>query len=420
MQQRVKVLKNWVKKLIHIVYNSFPVLLFLLIISVLFFHLDITVHGRGYLEVKNKNMVIEHANGGKVNNLYVREGDKVKEGQLLAVIDNSYITEDYNKSKTNLDSLRMKEQRLLAEINQNNFTLPANMDAILFEQEHSEYMSRLNLLKKSLDIAESTEQQKVSMLEQLHTQTDGLLKEREIGRKQVSIVKSLVGSGAVSPSNFLSAQSELQKTENMMSNIRAQQDTLNIEIEQAKLNKLKIKADFKSKSQEELLKVQDSINEGVAKETAVSTRQGQAKILSPVDGTIQHLAKANAGSVIAPGGEILTILPDNVPVVVVVKVKPEERDKLWQGMNSRIKVNSFGNNNNEILLGKVDVISSDSIEDRDGRYYKVQIEVADSSGLEDIYPGMSVDAYLTVGKRSVFQYIFKPIYSGLSTALNEL
>lgn len=419
MRQNFKASERTFKEILFIIFNYYPSILLTLFISLLFLKIDITVHAKGYLEVKNKNMVIEHANGGRINNLYVREGDEVRKGQLLAVIDNSYISEDYNKNKINLESLRMKEHRLLAEINQTDFDSSVDDESILFEQEHAEYISRLGLLKKSLDIAQAAEQQKSSMLEQLHIQEKGLLKEREIGLKQVSIVKSLVSSGAVSSSNYLSAQNELQKTENMLLNVRAQQDTLKIEVDQAKLNIVKVKTDFISKSQEELLRVQDSINEALAKQGAVSRRQEQAKILSPVDGTVQHLAKANAGSVISPGGEILTILPDNVPVVVIVKVKPEDRDKLWRGMMSRINVNTLGGVNNSPLGGTVDVISSDSIEERDIRYYKVQIGVSDISGRKDIYPGMSVDVYFTVGKRSVFQYLFKPLYNGLSTALNE-
>lgn len=407
------------EKTFFFVRHYYPFFLLLFFTTLLFFKIDITIHAKGYLEVKNKNLVIEHTNGGRVNNLYVREGDKVSKGQLLALIDNSYVSEDFNKNKINLSSFRMKERRLIAEINQTDFTPPTDGDTTFFDQEYAEFESRLGVLKKSLDIAQSAEQQKRSMLEQLHIQEKGLLKEKDIGSKQVNIVKSLVSSGAVSSSNYLSAQNELQKTDNMLLNVRAQQATLNIEVEQAKLNIVKVKTDFISKSQEELLKVQDSINEALAKQSAVSRRQEQAKVISPVDGTVQHLAKANAGSVIAPGGEILTILPDNVPIVVMVKVKPEDRDKLWQGMISRINVNTLGNTNNTPMIGTVDVISSDSIEDRDSRYYKVQIGVNDTSGKKDIYPGMSVDAYLTVGKRSVFQYIFKPLYSGISTALNE-
>nr|WP_176454432.1 HlyD family type I secretion periplasmic adaptor subunit [Enterobacter asburiae] len=395
-------------------------LLLVFFISVLFLNVNVTVHARGYLEVKNKNIVIEHANGGRINNLYVREGDRVKKGQLLAVIDNSYVSEDYEKNRTNLESLRMKELRLLAQINKVDFVSSLDGQSTLFEQEYAEYISQMELLKKSLDIAQSAEKQKTSMLGQLRTQENGLLKEKEIAIKQVDIVKSLVSSGAVSSSNYLSAKNDYQKIENMLLNVVAQQETLKVEIEQAKLNVAKVSTDFISKSQQELLRIQDQINEAQAKQGAVSRRQEQAKILSSVDGTVQNMAKANAGAVISPGGEILTILPDNVPVVVIVKVKPEERDKLWQGMSSRINVNTLGGVGNIPLNGVISVISSDSIEERDGRYYKVEISVNNISETTQVYPGMSADVYLTVGKRSIFQYIFKPLRNGLSTALNEL
>ena len=397
----------------------FPILVLLLLFSLLFLNLDISIDAKGYLEVKNRNVVIEHPSGGKVEKLLVREGTKVKAGQLLAVIDNSYITEDFNRNRSNLESLRVREQRLLAEIRQQDFVMTDEMDRKLFEQELSAYISRQESLNKALNIAKTSQQQKESMLEQLNTQINGLVKERSLGQKQVNIVQSLVSKGAVSSSNYLAAQTELQKTENALRNIQAQKETLNIEIAQAALNIAKIRDDFKAKSEEELLEVRGSINEAVAKQSTVTNRKEQEQIYSPVDGTIQLLTKTNSGSVIPPGGEILTILPDNMPIIVVVKVKPEDRDKLWEGMESKIRINSLGTNNSGFLVGKVEVISSDSIEDREGRYYKVQIAVEQNTLSEKIYPGMSVNAYLTVGKRSVFQYIFKPLYGGLSTALQE-
>lgn len=403
----------------QIIYRFFPLVLLVGIILSFCLPLDITVHARGYLEVKNRNVIIEHANGGRIEKLYVREGDKVQKGQLLAVIDNSYVTEDYNKNQVSLQSLRMKELRLLAEINQAPFILPENGDMELFNQELAVFTNRQTSLQKSLQISKTAEAQKVSELAQLETQLSGLQKEKNIAQKQVDIVKSLVSSGAVSSSNFLSAQNDLQKIENTLRNVDAQQKTLRIEIEQAKLNISKIHDDFKTKSQEELLQVQDNINEALARENTITTRKNQDQIFSPVNGSIQSLAKTNPGSVIASGGEILTILPDDVPVVVVVKVKPEDRDKLWDGMKSRIKVNSFGNSQNETLFGEVEVISSDSIEDREGRYYKVQIAVSNEAEGDKLYPGMSVDAYLNVGQRSVFQYLFKPLVNGFSTALSE-
>ncbi|WP_273818489.1 HlyD family type I secretion periplasmic adaptor subunit [Providencia rettgeri] len=403
----------------QIIYRFFPLVLLVGIILSFCLPLDITVHARGYLEVKNRNVIIEHANGGRIEKLYVREGDKVQKGQLLAVIDNSYVTEDYNKNQVSLQSLRMKELRLLAEINQAPFILPENGDMELFNQELAVFTNRQTSLQKSLQISKTAEAQKVSELAQLETQLSGLQKEKNIAQKQVDIVKSLVSSGAVSSSNFLSAQNDLQKIENTLRNVDAQQKTLRIEIEQAKLNISKIHDDFKTKSQEQLLQVQDNINEALARENTITTRKNQDQIFSPVNGSIQSLAKTNPGSVIASGGEILTILPDDVPVVVVVKVKPEDRDKLWDGMKSRIKVNSFGNSQNETLFGEVEVISSDSIEDREGRYYKVQIAVSNPTEEDKLYPGMSVDAYLNVGQRSVFQYLFKPLVNGFSTALSE-
>lgn len=403
----------------QVTYRFFPLILMVGVILSFCLSLDITVHARGYLEVKNRNVVIEHANGGRIEELYVREGDKVRKGQLLAVIDNSYVTEDYNKNQVSLQSLRMKELRLIAEINQAPFVLPENGDTELFNQELAVFKNHQASLQKSLQISKTAEAQKVSELAQLATQLSGLQKEKNIARKQVDIVKSLVSSGAVSSSNYLSAQNDLQKIENTLMNVEAQQKTLCIEIEQAKLNISKINDDFKTKSQEELLQVQDNINEAFARENTITTRKNQDQIFSPVNGSVQSLTKTNSGSVIASGGEILTILPDDVPVVVVVKVKPEDRDKLWDGMKSRIKVNSFGNSQNETLYGEVEVISSDSIEDREGRYYKVQIAVSNPTEGDNLYPGMSVDAYLNVGQRSVFQYLFKPLVNGFSTALSE-
>jgi len=393
----------------------------ILLIALLAMNVDISIQAHGYLQIKDKNIVVEHSIGGRVEKLFVREGQEVEKGEPLVVIDNSYVSEEYSKSKSLVSVLSMRIERIRSEISGQSFSFNNNsVDTLAYQQEFEVYQANKKNYEDELKISLSVEDERRSELRSNQTLIDGLRKQLEYDQKQVKLVAGLVKVGAAAQGTLLTRRSEEQKTLNDLNNAISKLSILNDQVAKAKLDTEKIRKAYISEKQNELLKVQDQLAEAQAKLSGAHDRKQQEQILSPVRGLIQKLTKSHEGSVIAPGGEILEITPKDVPVVASVKLETKDRDKIWIGMPVKVEINGYERAAENSLKGSVILISADSFsEERGARYYLVEVSIDQKDIKSKLYPGMSIVSYFLIGKRSVAEYFFKPLLKGASHAFAE-
>lgn len=396
---------------------------FVLLAAILIMKVDISIQAHGYLQIKDKNVVVEHPIGGRVEKLFVREGQEIEKGQPLAIIDNSYVSEEYSKNKSLVGVLKVRIERIRSEISGKEFVYSGEEysdDGLAYRHEFDVYQANRKNYEDELKISQSVEDERRSELLSNKILIDGLRKQLEYDQKQVKMVEGLVKVGAAAQGTLLTRRSEEQKTVNDLNNAISKSNILSDQVAKAKLDTEKIKKAYISEKQNELLKVQDQLAEAQAKLSGAHDRKQQEKILSPVRGMIQKLTKSHEGSVIAPGGEILEITPKDVPVVASVKLETKDRDKIWVGMPVKVEINGYERAAEHSLKGSVTLISADSFsEERGARYYQVEISIDQNEIKSKLYPGMSIVSYFLIGKRSIFEYFFKPLLKGASHALSE-
>lgn len=387
------------------------------------FRLDVLVHGSGVIRVETHNIVVQDANGGQIEKLLVREGQTVREGQLLAVMDNTYVSEEFARNSATLDTLRLREQRLGAELGNTPFDppMPASAEqAKTVASEKALYDSRQRALGEAASISQVQADQRLAQSAELRTRIGDLGKEVALIQQQVDMIEPLVRKGAAAEGVLLQKRSDLQSAQSALNEARAKAPRLVAEEREYRLKAEQIKTDFLADAQKQLSQVRDELAQASAKATASQDRRRQAQIESPADGVIQRVVNPHAGAVVKPGGDLFEIAPTAVPLVAQVRIRPEDRDKIWQGMPARIHVNAFGNSYADTLDGRVAVVSADALGDeRTGRFYDVTVEVPKSHLKKPIYPGMAVDSYLLAGHRSLAQYLLKPLMTGASAALSE-
>ena len=389
---------------------------------VFFLKVDVMVHGRGYLQIKDRNILIEHPDGGKINKLLVREGELVREGQLLAIIDNSYIAEEAAKAIQQKRIYQIRMQRIKAELNNLSFVIPENIsddEGKYYHQERETYLSNINNYHNELTLSESIEKQRNTELETNLIKIEGLQKDIKYAEEQLKLVSNLVKIQAAAKSTLLMRQAELQKIKNELDSSRSMTKVLRTALETAQLDTEKIKGEYKQSRNKELLQVQELLSENEAKLVGVNARKGQSKISSPVSGRIQKLFKSHQGSVLPAGGALFEITPDNVPVIAVIKLDTKDRDKVWSGMPVKLDIGGTGASKSAPVAGHVELVSADSFSDERGyRYYQTDI-IFESKATETVYPGMVVDAYILTGQRSIASYLFSPVITGASRAFSE-
>lgn len=398
--------------------------LLLMLFSLLFMKVDVTVNAHGYLQIKNKNIVVEHQSGGRIEKMYVTEGEQVKQGQVLAVIDNSYVTEEYNKSRLQVLNLTARKKRLLSELNDDDFAFTGDQSSEeykAFQSEYEYYLADKNNHENEMNVSRSLEAQKQAELDANKVRIEGLTLEVAYDDQQVKMISGLVKIGAAAQGSLLAKKSEAQRAKNDLDNAISDKDVLTKELSKLRLDTSKLDKNYKVEKQTELLKLKDELSDAATKLAGASERKNQDEILSPVNGKMQKVSKSHEGSLVAPGGELFEIAPTDVPVVAAVRLETRDRDKVWTGMKAKVEINGLNKVIGDSLSGTVGVISADSLSDehQQTRYYEVEVKLDKADSLKNIYPGMSVDVYINTGSRSISEYLLKPMLQGAKHAFSE-
>ena len=349
--------------------------------------LDEQTNAEGKVIPTTQNQMIQSLEGGILDVIYVKEGDIVKQGQPLVEIDNTLFLAELREAQSKKYSLLAKIARLDAEAN--------NSAEVKFNPE---IMQQQELIQRELSLLNS---RKLKFKAEL---TESLEKAKGLN-KEVQLTKPLVEKGLMSTLDLLRIERQLAEA-----TARVDQH------EQA----------FKEKVFRELSDAKNEFN--ILEETMVALRDKvrRTTILSPAKAQVKQLMINTVGGVISPGMEIMELVPLGEKLLIQAKVRPSDVGFLHPNQKVIVKVTAYDYSIHGGLDGILDSISADTIKDDKGEpFYHITI-VTDQNYLDSktgkrlpIIPGMTVTVHILTGKKTVLEYILKPIRKGLSTALTE-
>ncbi|WP_114962426.1 HlyD family type I secretion periplasmic adaptor subunit [Tritonibacter mobilis] len=346
-----------------------------------FASVDEIVRADGQVVSSSRSQIVQNLEGGILAELYVRQGDTVQAGQILAKLQDTKFRAASDDLQDQIDGLEIKQYRLEAEIEgAYEFAVPDALasrspdilasERALLKARQSDYDSRRNSAE---DILRQLKNE-LSNLKSLHEQKIVALLEVNEAKKKVS--------DAQAKFDEIGTQAELTLAEEYSETLRL----------------------LTSLRQEQRL-ARDQLNRTV--------------ITSPMAGIVNSLAVTTIGGVVRPGDEILKIIPLGEELFVEARVKPENIANVQRGQDVTIKLSAYDYTIYGSLRGKVDVVSADTFEDeRDPRaapFYRVTVRV-DRSSLTarqqqiEIRPGMRATAELQTGSKTILTYLLKPLY----------
>lgn len=397
------------------------------------FPLEVYVRGNGVVRVERHNILIQAQEGGVIRNMAVKEGDMVTTGTLLAEVENNTVDEAYAKSAATRASLLAKEYRLQREIagepmpvaKPADFAAQAPADAAsealaeAYAGELETYRLRQSAQAQSESVLVAQMSQREAESQELKSQAGDLQKEAALQEKQVRMIEPMVRSGAAAEGVLLQKRADLQRIRSALNQARARLPRVQAERQEAESRLGQVRADFLSHARQELNEAQMQLSRIGAEAHANTGRKDAARILSPGDGQVHRVIAPHEGMVIKPGGDLIELSPTDVPLVAEIKVKPEDRDHIWVGMAGRVRISALSGAG-RALPAKVTVISPDVVTEPNGdRHYIVSLSVDAGEQMRRVRPGMSVEAFLEAGQRTVLAYLAKPIYQAAETALSE-
>lgn len=388
---------------------------------------EVTRSDRALVATTKQMQTVQSYDGGIVKELCVREGQVVRKGDVLAEIDNVLPLSQLEKNRIQINALKLRTERLWAEIQEKAFQLPEELLQTYPEQAASEkivYQSRQNDLFLKKKALEHEMLQAKAQMSQLNSEHDYALKTLSYRQKEYDMVEKLHHSGSVSPLEYLQIERSVSESQGHLAQIEHRQDQVEQQQHVLAQRAAELIASFQKDTSSDYhracIELQQLLEEG----HALEDRQQRTQIRSPVDGIVHREYLHTQGAVLRPGDPIFDVVPTGDKLIFEVKILPKDIGFVHKGMQAHVKLTTFDFSLYGGLEGVVDHVSPDIMYDKDSSYYLVRI-TTDKTYLErhgkiyPIIPGMAASVDIRTGERTVMDYWLKPILKAQQRALTE-
>lgn len=411
--------------------------------------LDKVTSGGGKVIPSSQLQVVQNLEGGIVKKVLIREGQHVEKGQQLLLIDDTLFQSNYREKAQDVaslqaDSIRLnqliqsvvinkveatKDWQKTVVISQESLNYDAKFTQShprLVQQQKNEYHDVFANLSNQLNVAAEQIKQKQRELKETQSRIYSLASSYKIAKKEYNITKPLADEGVVPQIELLKLQRSLNDTNRDLTSAQMQVPVLKAGVQEVTYKYLNIALDFRSKMQQELSDISTKLASQSETQIGLEDRVARTVVTSPVKGTIQKIHVNTVGGVIQPGMDLVEIVPTEDNLLIEVKIAPQDIGFLHPGLKAIIKFTAYDFTNYGGLKGTLETISADTIQDEEGNsYYLVRIRTEENNLVGPtgeslpIIPGMTTSADIITGKRSVLDYLLKPILKARQTALRE-
>ncbi|MDD5373139.1 MAG: HlyD family type I secretion periplasmic adaptor subunit [Sulfurimonas sp.] len=393
-----------------------------------FAEVDEITRGDGKAIPYGQNQIIQNLEGGIIESILVNEGQKVKTDEVILKINNA---KSLSTSKTNeikFQELEAKRQRLYAEANELEFNPQPTDDEELnaqIELNIKLYNSRMMEFKaKDNSFVEQIEQKKQQYVEAKATAVS-LKKSLEYVTEEIAMTTPMVKEGIKSKVDFLKLQREANEIKNKIEATELSLPRLDSAIIEYKNKRVEAKKFFLNTSRKDLNEVTAEIYRIKTQQVEFSDQIERTMVKSPVDGIVQKLYTHTVGGVVKPGEDLIEIVPTSKKLILEIKIKPSDIAFIHPGAKANVKISAYDYAIHGGLEGKVIFISPDTITDKkENTFYIIHVETEKSYlGTEEhplqIIPGMVANVDIVTGKKTVMQYILKPILKSKQYVFSE-
>ena len=407
------------RKILYIV----AITVFWLVVWASFAQIDEITRGSGKIIPSGKNQIVQNLEGGIIEEIYVHAGDEVKKNQILLKIDDKSFSSVYGESKFRLNELQAKYLRLYAESNDEEFDTRETGDKdydrfVGFEK--SLYDTNKARLREQIGILEEQIKQRQSELRELESKIDQTQSSYNLLQKEKQITEPLFRKGLVSEVEYLQLQRRVNDLRGELSAAKLSIPRVQSTIKEVENKITEAKLAFQnSEVSAEISRLNES-------QVNLSDKVERTLVRSPVDGIVSKLMVNTVSGVIKPGMDIAEIVPVEDNLIAEVKVRPADVAFLRQGLKAMVKLTAYDFAIYGGLEGEVTQISADTeTNEKTGEsYYLVRIKTDKNYlGSENkplrIKVGMIASADIITGKKTVFDYLLKPILKAKQNALRE-
>ncbi len=386
--------------------------------------LDSGITVTGTVVVKGNRKAVQHPAGGVITDLRVREGDVVKQGDVLlkvnplsteanlSGVENDYINALATESRLQAEREGAANIRWHKELNalgdEARVVEAKSLQVKLFQSRNSEFYDQQRIYQEQL----------VGMQAQLRElQNVMALRKEQLGvmSEEANSNRDLAGQGFIPRSKANEVERARSEMLSTLSSVTAEIAKTQSAMSATRLQASQHRSAFRKEADAQLAEVQKNRKSGKSKVDALQFDLSLSEIKAPVSGVVVGLKVNTVGGVIQSGLMLMEIVPKDVSLVVEAQIPPSLIDKVQVGLPTDMRFSAFNLNTTPVIPGKVTVVGADKVPGTNpqNEYYLAEVQTTTEGltmlGDKTIQPGMPVEVVIKTGERSFLSYLIKPL-----------
>lgn len=389
----------------------------------------------GEVAVDRNLRVVQHRDGGIVDQILVSAGDMVDEGDVLIRLDQAAASAERAILHGKIAEYSIRAARLLAQRDlRDSFEMPAGMEELVTPREliAAMFAGEMRIFQGDLASYHSRREQLELSIEQVQAEIEGLLARLDAKKDEIQLVsaenarieqlsqRQLTLSNTVFSMNreFVRLQGERGDILSSLGRARSRVNELELDI-------LSIEDSARTEAQRELREVETLLGEIIERRLVVEATLSRTEIRAPIAGRINDLNVNSIGGVISPAEILATIVPKGVDLVFSAKVPAVSIEQVEIGRSARLRFPAFEQSTTPEIIGTVNYVSAAATRDPavDADFYLVKVQVPNEEierlGDRDLRPGMPLEIYITTAERTALSYLLKPLRDQAARAFKE-
>jgi HlyD family secretion protein len=394
------------------------------------------VIGQGVVVVDSSVKKVQHQTGGIVGELRVREGDRVKAGDILVRLDETQTLANATIITKSFDELLARQARLEIERDSGDQIV---FPKILLERARDPESEAARAIAAERSLFDLRRQarggQKAQLKErsaQLQEEIKGYIGQSEAKQREVDFVhqelegvRTLWQKNLVPITRLTALERDTARLEGERSQLSGMTAQAKGKIAEIELQIIQVDQDLRTEVGKDLIEARSKISELAERKTAAVDQLNRIDIRAPQSGRVHQLTVHTVGGVISPGEQIMLIVPDADALAVEVKIAPRDIDQVYVGQTASMRFAAFNQKTTPEIEGEVSMVSADLTQDqRTGTsYYTVRVlpkpEELARLGTAKLVPGMPVDVFIQTPGRTALSYLIKPLRDQAERAFKE-
>lgn len=397
--------------------------------------LDEGVSAPATVSIETQRKTVQHMQGGVVQQVLVKEGQEVKQGDVLIALDDQTTRATYEAIRQNYLAQRAFESRLIAEVS-GAPKIEFHPDLLAAKEAaaalHMTVQQQLFASRRAAQAAEiGAARQTIAGLESQTTGIQQMLDSRRaqsvIQAKQLDNVKALADEGFAPRNQALQmeqAQAELRTgVADLQTNLQRAQNA----IAETRLRIAQREQEYLKEVSAQLAELRREVQANQERLAAITAELGRTQLKAPVAGQVIGLAVSGTGAVVTPGQRLMDVVPQGATLLLDAKVPPFAIDRVQVGKQVEVRFTAFADAPNLVVFGEVRSVSGDVVSEQTAMgpvtYYLARVAITPEGmkalGKRSLQPGMQAEVLVKTGERSLLTYLLHPLTRRMAASMTE-